>query len=332
MRITQAGTLRINFRDFLPHDKRRIRCNYRCRYCNQAGVRQVDFTADNFTQASNLWDRLRAVEDRLLVKANFDGEIFADNWAQKICFYICGLPNVSRFEFITNNSLDPDVYMAHINPSKAVFNCSFHPDFVGIEQFITHMLKLKRYGSRAFATMVVTPERAGQLGSFVSRFRSEGILLKPILLLGRYQPRVPRPLKRLHKNLCRLMDIKTVFPEAYSKRTLGIIRRYYYSDLEFEYQYGKRTKGSLCYAGSDMINLYKDGTVMRCFTEKLGSIDDLLSGGLRLATGPRPCPAETCQCPTHMIFLDAFRQHYSLCDDYADHYYPRKEPVHAEEI
>jgi hypothetical protein len=128
------------------------------------------------------------------------------------------------------------------------------------------------------------------------------------------------------------MGIKTVFPEAYSEKELGIIKQFYYSGLEFEYQYGKKTKGSLCYAGMEMINLYKDGTIMRCFTERLGSIDDLLSGRFRLATGPSPCSSETCTCPTHMIFLDAFRERYRLCDDFVDHYYPKKELAHAGKI
>jgi hypothetical protein len=332
MKVTTAGVLRVNFRDFLPDDKRRIRCNYRCNYCNQASVRQVEFSVDDFTQACRLWDKLQMIEDRLLVKANFDGEIFADSLAQKICFYILGLPNVSRFEFITNNSLDPDVYMGFIDPTKVVFNCSFHPDFISIDRFIEHIKKLKRYGSRVFTTMVVTPQRVGRLSSFISRFRNEDILFKPILLLGRYQPGVPQSLKRIHKNMCRLMGVKTVFPQAYSKRTLGIIKQYYYSGLEFEYQYGEKTKGELCFAGVDMINLYKDGTIMRCFGGRLGSADDLLAGRLRLATEPYPCSSETCQCPTHMIFLDAFREKYRLCDDFVDHYYPKKELAHAEKI
>ncbi|MFH1640372.1 MAG: hypothetical protein ABIA66_00240 [Candidatus Omnitrophota bacterium] len=332
MKLTTAGVLRVNFRDFIPDDKRRIRCNFSCNYCNQAGVQEVDFSADDFFQICRLWDKLQIIEDRMLVKANFDGEIFADKWAQKICFYISNLPNVSRFEFVTNNSIDPEVYIRNIDPYKVVFNCSFHPDFISFEKFIEHIKKLNRYGSAAFATMVVASERAGELNSIFNRFKNEGILLKPLLLLGRYQPYVPLPLKRIHKNICRIIGAKTVFPQAYSKKDLDIIKQYYYSALEFEYQYGKKTKDELCFAGVDMINIYKDGTIMRCFGEKLGSVDDLLSGRLCLAKEPYPCFSETCQCPTHMIFLDNFRKRYRLCDDFLDHYYPKEELVYAEKI
>lgn len=332
MKLTTVGVLRINFRDFLPNDHRRIRCNYRCSYCNQRHVKEVAFTAGDYTEACQLWDKLGEIEDQLLVKANFDGEIFADDWAKRICFYIFGLPNVKRFEFITNNSVAPEVYMRYINPGKAVFNCSFHPDFISIDRFIAHIQQIKQYGCGVFATLIVTPQRIRQLESFITHFRNQSILLKPLLLLGRYQPNVPVALRRMHKNICNLFGIKTTFPQAYSKKVLGIIKEYYYSELEFEYQYGKKTQGELCSAGVTMINLYKDGTIMRCFRERLGSIDDLVAGRLRLARAPYPCPAATCQCPTHMIFLHSFQEQFQLHDDFVDHYYPKKEPGYAEKI
>lgn len=332
MKLTTAGILRINFRDFLPTDNRRIRCNYHCNYCNQMHIPQVHFTADDYTQACRLWDKLQILQDRLLVKVNFDGEIFADSWAQKICFYICKFSNVSRFEFITNNSVDPDKYMGLIDPHKVVFNCSFHPDFVSIDRFIANIQKIKRYGSGVFATLVVTPQKVGQLSSIITRFKNEGILLKPLLLLGRYQPGVPEALRRIHKNICKYIGVKLSFPQAYSQKALKIIKQYYYSELEYEYQYGKKTRGELCYAGVDMINLYKDGTIMRCFGNNLGTVEDLLAGRFQLSEEPYPCFAQTCQCPTHMIFLRSFRERFQLCDDFVDHYNLNKELLYAKKI
>lgn len=333
MKVTKAGVLRINFRDFLAGDNRRVRCNYRCDYCNQAFAREVTFTSDDFAEVCRMWNKLRDIEDRLLVKANFDGEIFADHWAQKICFYVANLPNVSRFEFITNNSVDPDVYMGYIDPAKTVFNCSFHPDFVSTSRFIEYIQKIKSYGSATFATIVVTPKMVKQLDLFVTRFRNEGILLKPLLLLGWYHPDVPKVLKRIHRDISRVLrvlGVQAMYPAAYSKEALSIIKQYCYSDLEFEYQYGKRTKGELCYAGVDMINLFKDGTIMRCFGGKLGTVDDLVTGRLQLAIQPYPCFAKRCQCPTHMIFLRVFRERFQLCDDFLDHYYPKKGLLYSE--
>jgi hypothetical protein len=295
-------------------------------------ISQVTLTADDYAQACRLWDKLQILEDRLLVKVNFDGEIFADIWAQKICFHICNLPSVSRFEFITNNSVDPDMYIDSIDPSKTVFNCSFHPDFVSIDRFIAYIQKIKRHGSGVFATLVVTPQRVEQLNSIITRFKNEGILLKPLLLLGRYQLGIPQALKQIHKNICKFFGVKLVFPQAYSQKALNIIKQNYYSELEFEYQYGKKTKGELCYAGVDMINIYKDGTIMRCFGDSLGTVDNLLAGSLRLGKEPYPCLAETCQCPTHMIFLRAFRKRFKLSDDFVDHYNSGKELLYAEKI
>jgi hypothetical protein len=321
MKLTDTGILRINFRDFLPNDNRRIRCNYHCSYCNQAHVPSVAFTETDYVQACRLWDSLQLIEDRLLVRANFDGEIFIDAWAQKICFYIAGLPNVKRFEFVTNNSVDPERYMKYLDPRKAVFNCSFHPEFTSVDRFIDHVRKIQSSGSRAIVTMVVKPQEVSRLDVIVARFKDEGIFFKPVLLLGRYQPGVPEAFRRVHKQICRLLGINIVFPQAYSAKALETIEKHYYSTMEFEYQYGKQTRGRLCWAGVDMINIFKDGTVMRCFDEKMGTADDLLAGKLRLPGNPYPCHSETCQCPAHMIFLDDFRAQCSLAEDFVDHYY-----------
>jgi len=330
MKLTSAGILRINFRDFIPSDNRRLQCNYRCSYCNQAHVQQVAFTETDFVQACLLWDSLQLIEDRLLVRVNFDGEIFADSYAQKICFYICGLPNVSRFEFVTNNSVDPGRYMKYLDPCKTVFNCSFHPEFISIDKFIDHVRKIRSFGSRAFATMVVKPQEVSRLKDIVVRFRDEGILFKPLLLLGYYQPTIPKTLRMTHKEICRLLGVNTVFPQAYSAKALELIKKYYYSEAEFEYQYGKRTRNKLCRAGVDMINIFKDGTVMRCFDEKIGTVEDLLAGQIRLPQEPYSCHTETCQCPTHMIFLEDFWEHFVLSEDFADHYYARKGSANLE--
>jgi hypothetical protein len=321
MRLTERGLLRINFRDYPPTVERHLRCNFRCSYCLQRDVEGYAFTQQHFNRARATWDSLATIEDRILVRVNFDGETLADRWAREVCFYISRIPNVSRFEIITNNSIDPKTYLDRLDGRKTSFNCSFHPAQISMERFSRNVQTLKDAGCQVYATMVVTPALTRELPRYSEAFRDQGIRLKPLLLLGLYTEGVPEALRKASRWLRKVLPSTVVYPQAYSRKALAIIRRYYGSELEFKYQYGARTRGRLCYAGVDMVNVYLDGKVLRCFWDEIGTVDEMVSGRKQLASAPYPCNVERCQCPTHMIFLKEFRDRYPLCDLFADYYH-----------
>jgi len=314
MKLTHTGLLRINFRDFLPHEKRRLRCNFNCSYCNQQDVQQIEFSEREFNLAKKVWSRLSALEDHIIVRLNFDGEILVDRWAREIWYHVNSMPNVRICELITNNSIDPDHYTDRLDLTKTSFNCSFHPEFIAIGRFIEHSLKLMEKGCPLFATMVVKPDMVRELAGISARFKEAGILFKPLLLLEATPTR--GTWQRLIIKASR--GIFTTGP--YRLHELREIRRHYYSDEEFQFQNGRKTRGMLCSAGIDMVNVFLDGSVMRCFGSRLGSVDELCDGAIQLRKEPYPCFAATCQCPTHMIFLQEFRDRYRLSDVFADHY------------
>lgn len=321
MKLTASGKLRINFRDFLPGDNRRLQCNFRCSYCNQTNVEQLKFSEKEFNDSKRVWDLLAQLEDKLYVRNNFDGEILVDKVARRISSYICDLENVVSFEIITNNSINPARYLGEFETSKLSFNCSFHPEFISIDRFVQHIEIMRKAGCPVFATMVVTPQLVKQLPDIADIFKYEQILFRPLLLLGQYKTSfLPFP-KRIRQKFCEIVLSKTnEYPEAYSKKELQIIRPFYYSEEEFKYQYGKNCKGMPCYAGVDMINVYMEGVVKRCFSGDIGSVEELLTGQKQLKKEAYACHAQKCQCPTHMMFLKEFRDKYPLSDKFADLY------------
>ena len=61
------------------------------------------------------------------------------------------------------------------------------------------------------------------------------------------------------------------YPKDYSQIERKILKQYFYSSEEYDYLIDlKRTKGLKCYAGVDMINIFLNGIVRRCFTGQLG--------------------------------------------------------------
>lgn len=320
MQLTKSGLIRINFRDYSSGINKRLKCNFRCSYCNPKGRQRYSFTKHHFNQTKSIWDALATVKDQILVRINFDGETFIDNWAKRCSFYINKIPNVKVCEFITNNSVNPENYLSELNIAKTSFNCSFHPEHISIEKFIKHILFLKKSGCSVFATLVVTPQRVKKLATFYNIFKSKDICFRPALLLGPYLPWIWPRLYKFHDYALKFLENKIRYPKAYSKEALAIIRKYFYSDLEFEYQHGKQTKGLDCFAGVDMINVFIDGTVNRCFCERVGHVNDLVSGKVVLKDLPYACQMDNCECPTHLIGLKEFRKKYLLSDNFADHY------------
>jgi sulfatase maturation enzyme AslB (radical SAM superfamily) len=327
MRLTENGLIRINFRDDLPSVNRRLRCNFRCSYCLQDEVEQFSFTREHFERAKTIWNHLANIDDNILVKVNFDGETMIDRWAKECCYYICRLPNVKVLEIITNNSVNPHAYLDKFDIKKISFNCSFHPEQMSYEKFLRNILAIKDAGCPVFATMVVTPKLVEKLPEYYQKFAQQGICLKPLLLLGNYQGGVSPLLRPIHRWFKKMIDNGVSYPKAYTTREIETIKKFYYSDLEFKYQKGENPKGLPCYAGVDMINVYMDGTVLRCFGGEIGTIEDLVNGRVKLANKPYDCFTNECQCPTHMIFLKEFRERYPLCEKFADHYHCDKPEV-----
>ncbi len=321
MKITSDGQIRINFRDFTPDIQKRLICNYNCSYCNQSQVKQVRFSEREFQQSKTIWDKLDLVEDDIHVRMNFDGEILIDPISRKIASYICHKENVVSFEIITNNSIDPMQYLDSFDTSKFSLNCSFHPEFTSIEKFLVNLNKLRDAGCPVFATMVVTPKLIGKLPQIAKRFSSEDILFRPLLLLGKYTPAFKSSFAaRVHRYVKKTFFKGIVYPNAYKKAELEAIKPYYYSVEEFDYQYGKSTWKKPCLAGVEMINIFLNGSIMRCFISKLGYVDDLISGDVVLNREAYACPTRKCQCPTHVMFLKEFRAKYPLSYKFADLY------------
>ena len=178
--LTKKNKLKIKYR-FNADFKSVQRCNYNCSYCCFRNInknKRIIFTKLHFEMAKSVWDNLALLNDDIYVKIIFDGEIFIDKWATKIAYYLNNIQNVKLLQFVTNNAINPKHYIYNLNPSKCVFNCSYHPEMVKIEKFIEHMQLLSNFGCKAWASLVCTPEIIRHLPKISNIFKKNGIALK----------------------------------------------------------------------------------------------------------------------------------------------------------
>ena len=281
-----------------------LSCNFRCSYCFCIGQPRHSFSEKHYNQTKYIWDMLSQVEDSLLVRINFDGETLIDPWAMKSAVYISRIPNVKICEFFTNNSIDPGTYLDRIDPNKTTFNCSFHPEHISLEKFFKHIDTLREAGCEVIASMVIPPEHIKDVPQICESFKEKNIRFRPCILHGYYKGKV--------------------YPHDYSPNALEILKKHYYSSIEYDYMMGKSPKGLVCYAGVDMINIFMDGSIRRCSISKIGHVRDLVTGKVKLRQEPYPCPHDDCVNFCHMIGLKELRDHYRLYDTFIDDYYPKQ--------
>jgi len=350
VKLTKNGVLSVHFRDSTDNLSRLI-CNFKCSYCiiNNLKIKERRFNKEDFQQTKFIWDLLSKIEDSIHVRINFHGEIFADKWAKECGFYINKISNVKVFEIITNNSINPKKYMDKLDLVKSSFNCSYHPEFITLENFINNCNILKKAGCEVFANMVCTPQIISKIPKIYNRFEKSDIELK----LQAFQT---HGFKYLEKQ----------YPKDYTIKERKILKKYF--DCKEGYEYSverKRTKGLDCYAGVNMINIFLNGAVRRCFTGALGSyskkksklksmipekvrdkinlflggkieknflrqvrgyipmdhhLQDLISGKIRLEMNPYPCHENYCHPYAHFMHLKEFVGKYPPSERFIDNY------------
>ncbi len=256
VKLTKKGILRINFRNS-PYKDFRLRCNFKCSYCFERGmkVKKYTFTKQHFQQTKSIWDELATIDDHIHIRINFQGETLIDKWAKECAFYINKIHNVKVFEIVTNNSVSPNAYLHNLDLTKSSFNCSFHPEFMSLKRFIENVLTLKKAGCAVFVNVVCIPQIIQKIPKIYSILKKYDICLK---LQGFNTP-------------C-FTYIGKKYPKDFTAEERRILQKYFYSKEEYEYMINlKRTKGLDCFAGVDMINVFLNGSVRRCFTGEIWS-------------------------------------------------------------
>lgn len=295
VKLTKDGLLRIHLRN----GKERIFCNFNCSYCNQRDHKTTQFEKEKLDYMKEIWDKLSKIEDDIIVRINFNGELIVNPNAIKLLIHISNLRNVRYCEIITNNSINPKEYLSKVNKDKVSFNCSYHTEEIFLDKFLEHARIIKDAGCPILVNMVVKPSLVRILPEICAEFKRNDIPFKPSIMIKGYG-----------KDGCK---------NTYTQEELEIIKEHYYSPEEYDHNFIE-TKGKLCYAGVDMINLTTEGKVLRCFNCNLGHIDDLLSSKTRLKQEPYGCHNNICHCYAHSIYMKEFRDKYELHPSFADHY------------
>lgn len=275
-------------------------CNYKCSYCISGHARPEGRGPSDWddTRYLNIIDNLCGLKIPINIRIGVGGEFFISKTLVEGARRLGKSDNVRHLNLITNLSFHPKQYdriLAEIPREKVALVASFHPTEVkDIERWIVAAKELSTYFD--LTTMSVAyPPMLPRLPEVKARFIAEGLehFVQPFIGVFGGQ----------------------VYPQSYSDEERRIIREIIYSRHDYEFLLNLKRPG-LCNAGFKLLFVNPFGQVTPCGGANHGRVlgDLSISPEISLLDGPRPCPAQRCQCDTENINTVLFEDHYSLKD------------------
>ncbi|MBN1823121.1 MAG: radical SAM protein [Endomicrobiales bacterium] len=254
-------------------------CNFDCTYCHapKHGRPNVPATAYPGLQAwKDVWDRMYAEYGGCEIVVS-GGEPFYYPDFTELALY---MTEKHIMEFTTNLSWDVAKFERRIEPKRARFGTSFHPQHIDIREFIKKANVLRMSGYELWVNFVPWPPFLPKMREYKDVFEKEGMKLVLQPFLGDYEG------KR--------------YPQGYTgeeKMTLGIFTdEANVKAVDFKTTNESIKKGKLCRMGENYAFIHPDGGTDRCCRDKTVKLGNVLDGTFRLLDEPQPCRADECNC------------------------------------
>jgi len=262
------------------------RCNYRCSYCFYNGEwKSLDTYFENISleKLLNTWRKIyQKYGNAKILLAGGEPTIYSDffTFIKKITLY-------HRISFCTNLYWHVDKikeFIQMLEPGQVEITCSYHPEYVKLDDFLKKVVLLKNSGFLAHqeAVFVGWPPLLKKAAEIKKEFDKSHINVRLQPFHGEYED----------KN----------YPESYSdgdRRIISsIVNEQSDESKKFaSYQLGNKSpKRKLCRAGQIRAEIAGNGMVYRCGQCKDNPLGKFLDADFELLDEPLPCEGEHCIC------------------------------------
>jgi len=209
----------------------------------------------------------------------------------------------------TNFAWDPSEIAGRVDPAKVGFSCSFHPKFApSADAFAEKVLRLRKAGFHATATIVAYPPYLKRLVDWNDSFFSRGIHLtvQPFrgYWRGRYYPVAYTAAARrmfawfIDGEYLRYYPPDVIFAATSAFSTLDGKKQRTMTDYQLDL---KSTLGRLCNSGRLYGRLQFNGDMQRC--SQGGYVGNFLSGDFCMCDEAQPCQFSTCECSNEALYI-----------------------------
>lgn len=290
-------------------------CNFRCEYC-YPGARRNTFAGLRDTQA--IVDAFDRTGKRWLVYLTGGEPFMMPNFVD-----LCRALSRNHVISLNSNMAHPDVirFIETVPPDRVrCVHCSIHMEERErkglVDDLVDKYARLKKAGFYTYASYVLYPSRMKHFERDYAYLKSRGVIARPKLFRGVYNPwrRYVSPrwwpyLRRFNR------QYPEVLTGPQKKQIMAWMRRSQ-DEGGFEEEGGAEGsgrmsdvwqdrlfidglpnyKGRMCNAGMKFVRMLPGGDVLRCYHDAT-PMGNLMEGTLRLFDTPKPCPTKCCGCP-----------------------------------
>ncbi len=245
-------------------------CDYDCGYCPFAKRRDSpeQLRADRAALERFADWIARQEGDRISVLFTPWGEALTRSWYRRALVALSRLPHVSEVAIQTNLS-SRTTWLADADLDSLALWCTYHPDQVGYDRFLTRCRDLHDLGVRFSVGVVGLAEHL----TAARRLRDD------------------------------LPDGVYLWVNAAEGHTYSDEQAASWTALDPLFPFSRfahLSRGRACRTGDSVISVDGDGEVRRCHfvpkTDPAERLGNLYDGSFRAALRPRPCPLAKCDC------------------------------------
>lgn len=268
-------------------------CNYKCRYC-VVRTREERYPYVEIDKWKKIWDSI--FDKYWCCHIRFSG---GEPFVYPHFIELIGmLSEKHTVDVTTNLSFDPSLFLRKISPGGVSLSASFHPEFVGIEEFLDKTVFLLEKGFPTSIAFVAYPphlkdlERYKRTAGERKVFGRAGVFFKVIPFIGDFEgKKYPESYSPQQK---KLLEEAAVNTEIDSQKELNV----QWLDQ------GNSEKSRLdkyCRMGQMYARILPNGDVTRCCHPDYGKMGSIFDKDFRLLDGPAPCISQSCLCWKPMI-------------------------------
>lgn len=263
-------------------------CNYRCSYCIFWKDYKERYPSVENDRWKDIWNNI--FEKYWCCHIRFSGgePFIYPNFLDLIAI----LSEKHTVDVTTNLTFDMNLFLERVKPDGITLSASFHPEFVGIDEFLDKVLLLNKKEFPTSVAYVAYPPHLADLERYKSTAERRGVLFKIIPFIGEFEgKKYPDNYDSEQK---KLLEEAAVNTENQSQKELNA--QWFNQNTD-----KKSMQEKLCRMGQMYAKILPSGEVTRCChykSDKLGSIFDK---EFRLLDEPAVCKTESCPCWKPMI-------------------------------
>jgi hypothetical protein len=227
------------------------------------------------------------------IRLGIQGEPFLSKPLMDGLIKLSYMENINSVNTVTNLTIDKETlksFLEKVNLNKFSLAVSFHHSQIkDIDSFLSNIKLLHEKNILFVVGCVAYPPYLKKIEEYQSFFEKD--LNVPFFTN-------PFSGKWVGKK----------YPESYKRSERKMIRKLCFSDFEYYNMMKLKTsKGKLCTAGKEFIDIKDDGSIQRCASDST-FIGNILNDQLNLFDVYKPCNVQYCTCPAMSFNLLDFKK------------------------